>query len=235
MALTEEQKRQRNAENIRRQMEGTRPGVGRAKPASASPVVNGTVKTSLVKLAPELRAVQSLMPMDSDQKAALLESVKADGIRDPLRGYEQDGTFWILSGVHRLWAAKEAGLPVVPAELVATDDREAYAISENLTRRHMNREQKQGLIDYFLRKHPDESDRAIATRVGVDNKTVGARRAELGSTEEFPQSAKRIGKDGKARRQPAKKATPKTGKKPAAARVRDRHAVGSIEHDVQTD
>ena len=46
-----------------------------------------------------------------------------------------------------------------------------------------------------LRLRWQESDRAIAEHVGVDNKTVGAARQRL--TEEIPQSTTRTGRDGR--------------------------------------
>jgi hypothetical protein len=50
-------------------------------------------------------------------------------------------------------------------------------------------------------KHPEKSDRAIAAALGVSDKTVAKARA---STAEKSAVAKRVGRDGKARKRPAK-------------------------------
>jgi hypothetical protein len=50
-----------------------------------------------------------------------------------------------------------------------------------------------------LKEHPEKSDRMIAEELGVDHKTVGAARNQLGN---YSPVAKRVGRDGKARRQP---------------------------------
>jgi hypothetical protein len=58
-------------------------------------------------------------------------------------------------------------------------------------------------LAYFVTKaleeHPEKSDRMIAEELGVDHKTVGAARKQLGSNSPVE---KRVGKDGKSRRQP---------------------------------
>ena len=53
--------------------------------------------------------------------------------------------------------------------------------------------------------HPEKSNRALAAEIGVDHKTVGKAREELG-TNSPDEPAKRVGLDGKARTLPAKKA-----------------------------
>lgn len=53
--------------------------------------------------------------------------------------------------------------------------------------------------------HPEKSDRAIAATIGVDAKTVAKARK---TTAEKSAVAKRIGRDGKARKLPTKRMTP---------------------------
>ena len=68
---------------------------------------DGRMVPEKAKIAPELEAVQHLMPMSADDREALRESIKKDGIREPLRGYSVGMTFYVLSGFNRLSIARE--------------------------------------------------------------------------------------------------------------------------------
>ena len=86
----------------------------------------------------------------------------------------------------------------------------------NLHRRHLEPEQFRARIKAALEREPLKSDRAHAEELGVDHKTVGKVRRSTG--EASPVDGKRVGKDGRARKQPAKKprsATKKTAPSPA--------------------
>jgi len=87
------------------------------------------------------------------------------------------------------------------------DDAAAYAfvISKNIHRRHLSNKQKRDLIAKLLKANPERSNNATAKVVKVDDKTVGAVRAEMEATSEIPKLEKTIGADGKARKQPSRK------------------------------
>ena len=163
---------------------------------------------SACKISPELLAVQYLMPISAEDREALRESIKRDGIREPLRGYfEKDESgkrvFFVLSGLNRLEIARELNLATVPVEAVEIDkkNREAFAEDENLARRQLSIKAKKNLAARRLTKSPNLSDRQIAARYGLDNKTVAVVRAELVAREEIPHAEKRI--DSKGREQAA--------------------------------
>ena len=166
--------------------------------------------TKACRLAPELEAVQHLMPIDPDDFERLKASIKADGIRDPLRGYQTESGFNVLSGANRLKAAQEIGLDMVPVENVETPDREAYAIDENLSRRHLSAQRKRELVAYLIAKNPRASNLSIAKRAGVDDKTVGAvrkSRSEIPNVGRIDSRGRKVGtKTGK---KTAKKASPR--------------------------
>jgi len=84
-------------------------------------------------------------------------------------------------------------------------DPRAYIKSKNIHRRHLTAEQKREVIAKLLKAAPEKSNRQIAATVKADDKTVGSVRRELEATAEIPQLTKTIGKDGKARQQPARK------------------------------
>jgi hypothetical protein len=80
-----------------------------------------------------------------------------------------------------------------------------YVIAANLHRRHLSAEDKRKVIAELLKRKPESSDRTIGQMVKADHKTVGAVRADLQSTGEISPVEKRVGADGKARKQPAKR------------------------------
>src|SRR5262249_3466057 len=86
------------------------------------------------------------------------------------------------------------------------DDPYAYVASVNIYRRHLTADQKRELIENLLKATPEKSDRQIAETVKASQTPGGMVRAELAPTVQSGQlPEKRVGKDGKARRQPSKK------------------------------
>lgn len=153
-----------------------------------------------IDIAPELLAIQSEMPIDPNDYKRLKDSIETDGQRDPVKGYYgKNGRFKILSGVNRLKACKETGKETVLIEPVdiPKKNRQDFAISENLDRRHFTTAQKSKVIELLLKNNPDRSNRQIAERAGVDHKTVEKKRKALVSGGEIPHLNKTIGRDGK--------------------------------------
>jgi hypothetical protein len=87
------------------------------------------------------------------------------------------------------------------------DDAYAYVISRNIYRRNLTPEQKRELIAKLLKATPEKSNRQIGALAKADKNTVNDQRKKMESTGEIHQLKKTVGKDGKARKQPAKKAT----------------------------
>jgi hypothetical protein len=84
-------------------------------------------------------------------------------------------------------------------------DPYAYVVSANLHRRHLTVKEKRGVIATLLEAMPEKSDRQIGEMIKVDHKTVSSVRAEREATGELSPVEKRVGADGKRRRQPARK------------------------------
>lgn len=86
----------------------------------------------------ELLPLDSLIPfenhpykvIDNEEMAALVESIKTNGIMVPLavRSPDEEGKHEIISGHRRLYAARQAGLETVPALIYALD-RDSAAIA----------------------------------------------------------------------------------------------------------
>lgn len=81
-----------------------------------------------------------------------------------------------------------------------------YVVSANLHRRHLNAEQKRAVIEKLLKAQPEKSDRQIAKMAKADRETISRARKHLEATGGMPPVEKRIGADGKSRKQPAKRA-----------------------------
>lgn len=94
----------------------------------------------------------------------------------------------ILDGHHREQACHELGIthwPRLVRHNMSEEEKRRHTRRLNLDRRHLNQEQRRELIAAELRETPAASDRAIASGLGVDHKTVGAVRDNLESTGEI--------------------------------------------------
>ena len=181
----------------------------------------GLKKPEKIKIAPELEAVQDLMPMSAEDRAALRESIERDGIREPLRGYEIGMTFYVLSGFNRLAiacelnaeateAGKEPPFPTVKTQTIETADKQAFAIDENKARRQLTLPDKRRLAEWLLKRNAAKSDREIGKQAGVSKNTAAQVRKDLEARGQIDHVSKRT--DSKGRKQPANKQTP--SKKP---------------------
>lgn len=103
----------------------------------------------------------------------LADSIKEQGIVQPLIVREREGHFELIAGERRWRAAQLAGLTEVPILLRAADDRAVLelALIENLQRENLNpMEEAQGyaqLIEQF-----QLTQEAVATRVGKSRAVV---------------------------------------------------------------
>ena len=116
---------------------------------------------------------QPMPDLTEDQLDALRADIEAHGVRVPVVK-DQHGR--ILDGNNRAAIADELGIEY-PIEVVqVADDDEAHdiAVSLNCARRHLTREQVRELIVTEHERRPDDSDRAIARRVGCSPSTVAA-------------------------------------------------------------
>jgi ParB-like chromosome segregation protein Spo0J len=145
---------------------------------------------------------QLLPELDPESFAALKADIAARGVVVPVL-VDEFGA--IIDGHNRARACRELGVNDYPVEVrsgLSEADKRTLARKLNVLRRHLSREQVRQLIGDQLRDTPEWADRRIGRELGVDHKTVGAVRADLGSTGEIPQLTKTVGSDEKAR--PAK-------------------------------
>ncbi len=145
-------------------------------------------KVRKMTVAPEMEQVQKLMPISDEDRRRLKESIEKEGVKDPLRGYWQGGLFHILSGVNRWEIAQEIGLEMINIEVldIPESEREKFSVDENLSRRHMTNAQKARLVEYFAVLEPGLSDRAMAQKTGMSDKTVKRVREQMKARSEIP-------------------------------------------------
>jgi hypothetical protein len=145
--------------------------------------------------------------MEGAEFDALVADIKANALRFKIILHEGK----ILDGRNRYRAMLAAGhtpskghfqkyKPILPS-----DTPLSYVIRTNLHRRHLTAEQKRDVIAKLIKAQPEKSDRQIAKEARADHKTVGAVRRAKEATGEISPVDKRVGADGKARKQPKKR------------------------------
>jgi hypothetical protein len=158
-----------------------------------------------------------LLPlMSKDELLVLGEDIKKNGLCERVAVIDgDDGKPILIDGRNRLDAMELVGQPFtlesVSMRLRCQEhlpgfDLYAYVTSINLHRRHLTAEQKRDLIAKLIKATPEKSDRQIAETVKASPTTVGKVREEMEPTVQSGQ-LKRVGKDGKARKQPRKRRT----------------------------
>jgi hypothetical protein len=189
--------------------------------------------------------------MSPDELKALGEDIRKNGLQQPIIIWSKSNGEMLLDGRNRLDAMERVGIKFnlsrrkngklkleieedVPFNCIdsartvydgADFDPYAFVVSANIRRRHLTAEQKRELIATLVKATPEKSNRQIAEAVKVDHKTVAAVRAEKEATGEIPQLKKTIGKDGKARKPPAKT--------PAVVAAADEAKATAITHEGQ--
>ncbi len=116
---------------------------------------------------------QPMPELSAEQYNALKADIVLRGIVVPIV-VDQHGR--ILDGHNRVRISEDLAVEC-PREIhhVVDDDEAAdLAVTLNCARRHLSREQTRQVIAGEIARRPDDSNRAIARRVGCDHKTVAS-------------------------------------------------------------
>ncbi len=143
------------------------------KPANTPPPATVEVpnEVPIGKILPG--AMQPRNGFDDDSLNELAESIRENGIMQPLVVRPRDGGYELIAGERRWRASQMAGLARVPIVIRDVDDRAALelALVENLQRENLDPiEEAKGyaqLVDQF-----DLTQEEIATKVGKNRATV---------------------------------------------------------------
>lgn len=121
---------------------------------------------------------QVMPPLSAEEFEALRADIAERGILVPVL---VDQHRRVLDGHHRRQIAEELKIDCPTEIRMVADDEEArgIALTLNLVRRNLSREQRRELIVAEIAARPDESDRAIARRFGCSPSTVGAVRRQV--------------------------------------------------------
>jgi hypothetical protein len=103
--------------------------------------------------------------------------------------------------------AHSAGGEIAPHEQSNDDKVRAYIISRNIHRLHLTAEQKRDLLVELVKASPEKSDRQLAKEADTTHPTIAKARKQAEATGKALPVEKRVGADGKARKQPTQKAT----------------------------
>jgi len=119
---------------------------------------------------------QPRMAMDPSKLTELAESIKAQGVIQPIVVRElSPGRFEIVAGERRWRASQEAGLAEVPVVVRELDDRTviAMALIENIQREDLNpleeAQSLQRLINEFSLTHAEAAEAVGRSRAAVSN------------------------------------------------------------------
>lgn len=168
---------------------GKKRGLGRGleallgpKAAAEAPLLEATPQDALRSLPIDALAPGKYQPrrtMDDAKLAELAESIKAQGVIQPIVVRQIDGragkTFEIIAGERRWRASKQAGLAEIPVVVRAVDDRTvvAMALIENIQREDLNPLEEahalQRLIDEFDLTHAAAAEAVGRSRAAVSN------------------------------------------------------------------
>jgi ParB family chromosome partitioning protein len=154
-------------------------GLGRGLDALLSGSDDTASSEALQSIALERLVVGKYQPrtrMDEDTLAELAESIKAQGVVQPILVRPIDGgRFEIIAGERRWRAAQRAGLKLIPAQVRNVPDQSALALSliENIQREDLNPlEEAQGiarLIEEFKLTHDAAAAAVGRSRSAVSN------------------------------------------------------------------
>jgi ParB family chromosome partitioning protein len=116
---------------------------------------------------------QPRMQFDEDELAELCESIKEQGILQPLLVREENDGFELIAGERRLRAAKKAGLTQVPVVTKRIDDSKLLELSivENIQRANINPIEESEAYHRLITEFHLTQDK-VAIRVGKSRSAV---------------------------------------------------------------
>lgn len=146
--------------------------------------------------------IQAILPADSPRSAGSDSThaqllAKTDAEFPPIILHWP--TMRVIDGMHRLEAARIRGECTVRARFFEGSEEEAFILAVETNTKHglpLTLADRKSAALRIVTACPDLSDRAVAAKVGLAHKTVGAIRRSSG---EIPQLTARVGRDGRVR------------------------------------
>jgi ParB family chromosome partitioning protein len=116
---------------------------------------------------------QARKSFDEDEIASMADSIRSNGVLQPLVVRRLGHRYQLIAGERRLRAARLAGLTAVPVRVVDFNDQQVMEASlvENIQRTDLNPiEKAQGFKDYLERFHVTHDE--LARRLGLARVTI---------------------------------------------------------------
>jgi ParB family chromosome partitioning protein len=129
------------------------------------------INVDINKIVPNPRQPRTEFPQDT--LTELAESIKTQGIIEPILARPKNGKYELVAGERRWRAARIAGLTILPAIIKDFSDEESLelALVENLQRENLNpMEEAEAYAKLSSEFHMTQAD--IAKKVGRDRSTV---------------------------------------------------------------
>jgi ParB family chromosome partitioning protein len=129
------------------------------------------INIDINKIVPNPRQPRGEFP--SESLAELAESIKSQGVIEPILARPKNGKYELVAGERRWRAARKAGLSILPAIIKDFSDEESLelALVENLQREDLNpMEEAEAYSKLASEFHQTQAD--IAKKVGKDRSTV---------------------------------------------------------------
>jgi ParB family chromosome partitioning protein len=129
------------------------------------------INIDINKIIPNPR--QPRMDFDPESLNELAESIKSQGIVQPILARPKDGKYELVAGERRWRASKKAGLTLIPAIIKEFSDEESLelALVENLQREDLNpMDQAEAYSKLSKEFHLTQAD--ISKKVGKDRSTI---------------------------------------------------------------
>jgi ParB-like chromosome segregation protein Spo0J len=144
-----------------------------------------------------LRLGESLRSMGEDEQHIAVLAECADRLPPIL---VDPGSMLVIDGVHRLRAARRRGVEQVEIEYFHGSSDDAFIAAVERNTAHglpLSRSDRLRAAARIIASRPHWSNRVIAAKVGLSDKTVGVVRER--SSANIPQTNVRLGKDGRLR------------------------------------
>lgn len=141
---------------------------------------------------------QNMPPLSPEEYSELEASIKEHGIQVPII-IDEDGV--VIDGHHRQKIAQELGIRCPKRQVIdkTESEKRTLALSLNVHRRHLNREQKRALIAESLKADPQLPDLQHAHRTGASPHTVKSVRTDLESDLQIANDTPRVNARGQER------------------------------------
>ena len=123
----------------------------------------------------------------------LIQSIKEQGLLNPLIVRPKDGLFEIIAGHRRFEACKRLGWTRIPCKIVEADDKQAYEISlvENVQRQTLNPIEEAKAYKKYVEEHGWGSISELGKKIGKSQEYVSRRLALLNLPEDVKEKIMR--------------------------------------------